>query len=140
MLLVKQFFFFNLKWLRRFPDDFECTTSSKTNIVSGLSFPFNTQDLFQVKLLQFTVIPFFFIFGLTFSADHFSWECSAYLLAKCSSFSGRAKLEKKEQQLLASVCNPCFCLIYLIFILQEILLLRFKISSACLRWCLTLQY
>lgn len=34
------------------------------------------------------------IFGLTFSADHFSWVCSAYLLAKCSSFSGRAMLEK----------------------------------------------
>ena len=31
---------------------------------------------------------------LTFSADHLSWECSAYLLAKYSSFSGRDMLGK----------------------------------------------
>lgn len=31
--------------------------------------------------------------GLTFSEDHLSWECSAYLLAMYSSFSGREMLQ-----------------------------------------------
>lgn len=34
--------------------------------------------------------------GLTFSEDHLSWECSAYLLAMYSSFSGREILESGD--------------------------------------------
>lgn len=32
----------------------------------------------------------------TFSEDHLSWECSAYLLAMYSSFSGREMLKSQN--------------------------------------------
>lgn len=36
--------------------------------------------------------------GLTFSEDHLSWECSAYLLAMYSSFSGREMLWSQDKR------------------------------------------
>lgn len=59
---------------------------------SVLSFSYNTLDPSLILQHLKTISPGE---GLTFSADHFSWQCSAYLLANCSSFSGRAILEEQ---------------------------------------------
>lgn len=77
-------FFFIVKWLN-------CSTmifsAAERHFKQPLTRRINPASFFtQMEAL---------IFGLTFSADHFSWECSAYLLAKCSSFSGRAMLGKE---------------------------------------------